>query len=453
MTIPCRTIKKALFEKTTVFFIAAILSIVALYACKDDDDKDEEKTIRFAVIADPHLYDTGLGTTGPDFEEYLRVQIKMLEQSAAIFETAMAMVMAQDPLPEFLLIPGDLTKDGEEESHHKIARYLKEITDAGIDVFVVPGNHDVSNPEAMSYHSTGSARIYSPGPEEFAQIYAPYGYDQAISRDTHSLSYVAEPVPGLRLLAIDACLYEENPDDFHLEGGRIKAETMQWLLENLEQAAQDGADVIAMMHHGLVEHLENQGYYLPEFIIEDWDAVGYELAAAGMNVIFTGHWHTQNITRRQWDDETFVVEIQTGTLGTYPVPMRIVDFDMNASRMAVKSLFVEELPPGSYPEGYCCFSAYAYDFTYTYVLGFAADVLEDRFDLSPAQLEGFVPMLADATMAHFAGDERPELGTLIEAWNLATSDDSAESEIGLMVLNLWWDRPPKDNNETVVLKP
>ena len=456
MTIPYRTIKNPLFEKTTVFFIAAILSIIALYACKDDDDKDEKKTIRFAIIADPHLYATELGTTGPDFEAYVQEQIKMLKHSEVIFEEAIRRLMEVDPQPEFLLIPGDLTKDGEEESHLKMAGYLEEVKASGIDVFVVPGNHDVDNPEAAEHGSYGSVRVYSPDADSFAGIYEPFGYGQAISRDPHSLSYVAEPAPGLRLLAIDACRYGENSDEFHIEGGRVKPETMEWLLDNLNDAADAGKSVIAMMHHGLVEHFKGQGDYTYDFIIEDWDEIGYELAHAGMNVIFTGHWHSQNITHRQWDDDTFVVEVQTGTLLGYPVPMRVVDFDLGASKMDVKSIFIEDIPDVSFTcDGPvdCAFADYSYEFTHTHVHTFAVNELNTRFDLTPGQIETLAPMLAEATMAHFAGDERPSIDTFTEALHLAASDDPALSEIGFLLLSVWWDLPPKDNDETIILKP
>jgi len=102
-------------------FLVALLSFLMLFACKDDDDKDEKKAIRFAVIADPHLYATELGTSGPDFEAYIEEQVKMLKHSEVIFEEAIRLLMEMDPRPEFLLIPGDLTKDGEEESHLKMA--------------------------------------------------------------------------------------------------------------------------------------------------------------------------------------------------------------------------------------------------------------------------------------------------------------------------------------------
>jgi hypothetical protein len=437
-----------------VFAAALFLfgTLFGLASCRNDKDR-AEAPIRFAVIADPHLYDARLGTTGPDFHAHTGQEVKMFAQSEAVFKEAIRLITEMDPQPEFLLIPGDLTKDGAEESHRKMAAYLEEIKSLGIAVFVVPGNHDIANPDAATYGSFGSAQVYSPGPEEFAEIYAPFGYERAISRDSYSLSYVAEPTPDVWLFAIDACRYADNTEDAHVVGGRLTPETRQWLIENLEKARINDKSVIAMMHHGIVEHLMGQGEFLPDFLIENWDTIGHELASAGMNVIFTGHYHTQNITRRQWEEGPAMVEIQTGSLLNYPVPMRIVDFDVRRREMDVTSLFVTDLPSGDYPDRFCCFEAFAYDFTYDGVSSQMLRELTARYDFSPEQLELFAPMLTEATMAHFAGDEQPTWREFSDALKMAENAADDISEVGLVLLSLYNDLPPSDNEAVIKLNP
>lgn len=441
--------------KSSVTVFAAVLflfgTVFGLASCRNDNGRTEAP-IRFAVIADPHMYDVRLGTTGPDFYARAGQEVKMFAQSEAIFKEAIRLITEMDPQPEFLLIPGDLTKDGAEESHRKMAAYLEEIKSLGIAVFVIPGNHDIANPDAATYGSYGSAQVYSPGPEAFAEIYAPFGYARAISRDSYSLSYVAEPTPDVWLFAIDACRYEENTDT-HVVGGRLKSETGKWLLDNLDAAKKEKKNVIAMMHHGIVEHLVGQGAFLPEFLIEEWDTIGHELASTGMNVIFTGHYHTQNITRRQWEDGTAMVEIQTGSLLNYPVPMRIVDFDVRQREMDVTSLFVADLPRGAYPDRFCCFEAFAHDFTHD---GVSSQVLREmtaRYGFSPKQMELFAPMLTKATMAHFAGNERPAWRDFSDALKMAESAEDDISEVGLILLSLYNDLPPSDNETVIELNP
>jgi len=52
---------------------------------------------------------------------------------------------------DLVIVPGDLTNNGEKVNHIKFAAYLKELEDAGIAVFVVPGNHDIENPGSKNY--------------------------------------------------------------------------------------------------------------------------------------------------------------------------------------------------------------------------------------------------------------------------------------------------------------
>ncbi len=425
------------------------LALSSLAGCSGGSD--EAETVRFAVIADPHLYDTDLGLEGKTLKARSAAEIKMIAQGEAVLQEAINRLLETVPQPDFLLIPGDLTVDGEEPGHRKMAAYLYALTDAGVDVWVVPGNHDISNPHAFADTRAGPVSIYSPDAEEFAGIYRDFGYGQAIDRDPHSLSYVAEPAPGLWLFAIDSNRYRENETE-PIVGGRIAPPTMEWLLFNLQLAREKNKRVIAMMHHGMVEHLIGQGDFMPDYLIEDWDATGYELAAAGMNVIFTGHYHTQNVTRRNWDDGVSLVEIQTGSLITYPVPFRLVDLDMGdpdagPMQMDIQSRFIDTLPAGSYPDDYyCCFYDYARTFAENLLQVQAKEELQQRYNMPPIRAGQYAPMLAEAVLAHYAGDESPSFFTLLQAISLANSSDPVLAEIGLILSSLYNDLEPADND-------
>ncbi len=410
----------------------------------------EGKSVRFAVVADPHFYDTDLGTEGEAFDAWVNEEIKMIAGGEAILQETIRQILDTEPKPEFLLIPGDLTADGDESSHQKLTEHLYALVDAGVDVWVVPGNHDISNPNAFAYTSQGPVGMYSPDAEQFAEIYRDFGYGRAIKRDPDSLSYIAEPVPGLWLFGIDSNRYRENVNS-SIVGGRIAPETMGWLLENMRAARENDKLVIAMMHHGIVEHFLGQGDFMPDFIVQDWDAVGHELAVAGMNMMFTGHYHTQNVTRRDWDDGAYMVEIQTGSLLTYPVPFRIVDLEMGPQgakwmEMAIESRFVDELPYGTYPDGFCCFGYYARKFTEHIVFRRAMLELEALYGMEPARAKVYAPLMTEAVMAHFAGDESPSFSTLLRVIRLANDKDPVISEIGLILASLWNDLDPSDNN-------
>ena len=78
--------------------------------------KAEEKSkVKFAVISDIHYYDSALGTTGAAFEAYLAADRKLIKESGEILNSAITSIKSEKP--DFVLIPGDLTKDGEKQNH------------------------------------------------------------------------------------------------------------------------------------------------------------------------------------------------------------------------------------------------------------------------------------------------------------------------------------------------
>lgn len=142
--------------------------------------------------------------------------------------------------PTALVLSGDITMNGEKINHKELAEKLHKVQDAGIPVLIIPGNHDINNPNAAVYFGDEKTSTDSVTPEEFYDIYHMYGYDQAISRDSASLSYVYQLDERNRLLMLDSCQYEPK----NLVEGRIKAETLVWMDEQLKKAQEDGdADI------------------------------------------------------------------------------------------------------------------------------------------------------------------------------------------------------------------
>ena len=201
-----------------------------------------EAVLPVAVMSDLHLYSAGeLAPLEPPAEDTLffhaTIQGQMEYESEAILRAALAAFVASDR--QVLLIPGDLT-GGSLASHRAVAALLAEVEKTGKQVFVINGNHDIAPDDA---------RRATAG--EFAAIYADFGFAQALARDEGSLSYTADLGAGYRLLAIDSCIYGENT-------GEISAATLAWILAQCAAAAEKGVTLLAMQHHGLVQHFANQ---------------------------------------------------------------------------------------------------------------------------------------------------------------------------------------------------
>lgn len=356
---------------------------------------------RFVVLSDPHYYHPGLGTSGPAFEKYIADDRKMLAKSDEILDSAINRVRRENA--DFILVCGDLTKDGEKINHLRFAGKMRELL-AAAPVYVVPGNHDVANGVARRYTKTGSEPVATVSPGEFRQIYADFGYGEALYADDASLSYVVEPAPGLWVLALDSCLWRENePGKKPVTDGRFSDQTLGWIEEMLIRAKRRQKAVIALMHHGLIEHYPANEKYYGEYVVDNSEAVSGLLAAYGVRLVFTGHFHAQDITVKQAKQPSArVYDVETGSLVTWPCPYRIVEISGQGA-CTIESRFIDAVAsmPGGFP-------AYARQFAFRGTVGLANDALE-KYRVSEKGQEILAPQIAEAYLAHLAGDEnRPE---------------------------------------------
>jgi len=280
-------------------------------------------TVKLMVFSDPHYYDPSLGTTGAAFDSYVAHDRKLVAESDAVLRALVSAVNAENP--DVVLIPGDLTKDGEQTSHGLVANYLGQMKRQGRRIFVVPGNHDIQNAGAASYSGDATTPVPSIAPADFSTIYQDFGFGDAISRDPDSLSYVAELVPGLWLLALDSCIYGPNLGDSQV-AGRLRDTTQTWIKARLDEAKASQIRVIGMMHHGVIEHFANQAVVFPEYLVNDRDVVAGVFSDGGMGAVFTGHFHANDITQGTPSGSSqSLFDIETGSAVTYPCPYRIVD--------------------------------------------------------------------------------------------------------------------------------
>jgi hypothetical protein len=403
--------------------------------------------VRFAVISDPHLYEARLGTSGSAFENYLRGgDPKLVKESEAILEAAFASIIEQQV--RFLIIPGDLTKDGELVSHVLMAQHLQKLEKNGVQVFVVPGNHDINNPGAVAYLGDSTRPVANTSPETFRALYQQFGYGEAIARDPGSLSYVAEPVPGLWLLAVDTCKYRENLEaGSAIIGGRISDRTMAWIEARLGEARARGKQVIAFMHHGVNAHFVPEPLIFPDYLLDDWPMASAQLAAAGLQVVFTGHYHAQDAAYpvdEQYQPQFTLCDVETGSLAQYPCAFRIVDIE--GGFLNIRSERVTEINADT---GGLPFPEYAETFLRTYIAPQVSLELVALLQFSPEEADALAPIVIDALVDNYAGDEAlaPETWeTIIE---LSSSLDPRRQQLSLLLAGIWSDLWPADNELVV----
>jgi UDP-2,3-diacylglucosamine pyrophosphatase LpxH len=430
--------------KRKVWLITVLLSQL-LWSCKKGIDPapgDGSTNLKIAIVSDIHYMEPSLlvnnGAAGTAFQNYLDQDPKMVQYSDPIFKKVMEELRAEKP--DILLIPGDITKDGEKIGHQAMAAFLTQLRNDGIKVFAMPGNHDINNAKAKLYNGDKDFAVDKTSKADFASIYANFGYSDAISRDPVSLSYVAELQPGLRIIAIDASKYDEYGPAGDVAAGRIKPETLAWVLAQLAQAKQQNIQVFAMMHHNLIEHYAGQSQLDPGYVIDDWQNAANTLMDAGLKVIFTGHYHANDISSYSHNGKK-LFDIQTGSLVTAPSPYRIVI--VKNDQLEVKTNTVQSIAaplPGN-----LSFPAYANGFLSQHLDGYFNYYLTAILGAPQPVATFAAPLFRNGIMAHFAGDEKMPADQQQKIAELA----AMSQQLAGIVTTLWTDTGEIDNNTTV----
>ncbi|MGN1023308.1 MAG: metallophosphoesterase family protein, partial [Lachnospiraceae bacterium] len=206
----------------------------------------------FLVASDLHYLSPALNDNGTFFLNMMeQADGKTTQYAEEVTEAFVEDVIAQHPAA--LVLTGDLTFNGAKKSHQDLAKKLQKIRDAGIPVYVLSGNHDLNSTNAARFHGDSYDLVDGVTPEEFTKIYADFGFDDALSVDSASFSYVVRPWPGMRFLLLDVNGVEEPC--------RIPDSTLSWIQDQLQDAKDAGDLVLSFSHQNLLQHsLFTDGY-------------------------------------------------------------------------------------------------------------------------------------------------------------------------------------------------
>ena len=234
-------------------------------------------------------------TPDPLWNPYLNELIDTLLDQAARAE------------PQALLLCGDLTNNGRLEEHQAVAACLKRAQEKGLQIFVTMGNHDMDHVVP---------------PQTLTEIYAPFGWEQAISRDEGSMSYLAPLTDEVWLLSLDSNQYGDRGKG---AGGVITEETLSWVVDCLDRAQKAGAMVVPFGHHNLIaEGMTEQSRI--NYNIEGGEGLQELFLDRGVPLYFSGHRHSSALNQAEWEGRQ-LVESVVPTLATCPYYCTVVTFE------------------------------------------------------------------------------------------------------------------------------
>ena len=283
-----------------------------------------EQPAQIFFATDLHYLSQSLTDNGPDFQERMAYgDGKTVQYCEAITETLVEQVLAAQP--DALVLGGDLSFNGEKQSHIDLAAKLRRIQQGGVPVLLLPGNHDIDVFQAGSFIDGQFTTVESVDRKGFYQIYKEFGYQDAITRDKDSFSYLYPLRSDLWVLVLDV--------DGAREYNTVSDSTMAWLEKWLAQARQQGIGVVSATHHNLLVHNE---LFTSGFMVKNADQVVTLLDRYGVLVNLTGHIHIQHSMERAQG----MGEVVTTALVVTPNQYGVVDYDGQTARYSTQELDV-----------------------------------------------------------------------------------------------------------------
>lgn len=288
--------------------------------CAEGHAEASVSGFRAVIASDLHYIAPELTDGGPGYQQTLKNgDSKFMPYVEEITDAFLDEVLA-DP-PDLVLLTGDLTFNGAEISHRRLAGKLQRLEDAGIPVLVLPGNHDVYNENAALYRGGSFERVPFASGESFAEIYRDFGPGEALSADSDSLSYVWQLNEQVWIMMLD----ENTAHDFC----GLSDRSFQWIEAQLQKAREEGRFVLVAGHQNVFQHSIFRGGY----VIQEAQRLQELLRRYGVPLCLSGHLHTQHV-----QSEDGLTEIATSALCSYPCQYAVLTAEDGRLRYGTRRL-------------------------------------------------------------------------------------------------------------------
>lgn len=323
--------------------IAVILSVlVVMTVCPLSVFADKAETFPIATLSDIHYYPEKLaGNKGEAYYTYLEGSSCIPDDLNAILDATFESLKYQieNEGLKYIVIPGDLTTNGEYEGHFEFAEKLRAFrAETGCEIYVINGNHDINNYDCASFINDVKEDAKITTPADFAAIYHDFGFDTAYHSykttfgdgTQGSLSYSIKTPEGFRFILADGGKYSsdvtKDGKDSHETAGAFSEAQLKWIIDEAKDAKNNGETPLLFTHWNLSGMNYFHEYLLQGFVIDDAYMLQEILADNGINYAFSGHQHVTDVDITYSDAGQPMYSVINPTLTQFPFSYRVTTF-------------------------------------------------------------------------------------------------------------------------------
>lgn len=291
------------------------------------------KPLKINIISDIHYYSKETGVSGKAFEKENAKTPNDLYNCEEILSSLMDQLAKDEP--EIVLVSGDVTTRAEVEAHEGVIKLLRSLKERGKKVYVITATHDYHDGD-VTRKFVGDEQITVPAVkrEELYDMYREFGPDEALAVHRDSMSYVVQLCEGYRLFAL-------NDDRNHKGASGFSDDLWSWIEVQLDDAKKNGQFVIPMTHHPMLSPSPFYKVIGGGNIMGEAERRINEFTELGINYMFTGHTHMQDISYKYTDKDKIFYDITTAAAIGYPATFRNVTFDPAEGIIDIKAKDVE----------------------------------------------------------------------------------------------------------------
>lgn len=294
-------------------------------------------TLKITVVSDTHYYSKKNGISGKAFMLENSRSTNLIKDSQEVLE-AFFQQISEDKSNDIIIISGDVTKNGEPDSHYEFIELLRKVKNSGKRIYVITATHDFHD-SGVGHKFVDDKKIETTATKrkDLWELYYEFGPSEAIAIHEDSMSYVVQLEDGFRLFALN--------DDRNLEGkSGFSKDCFKWIEEQVEDAKKNNQMIIPMTHHPVLSPSPFFSLIGKGDMMGDHEIRREQFPDMGVNFMFTGHSHMHDVSYHFSKNDNIFYDITTAATVGYPALYRVVTFNKKENNIRIESKHLEKEP-------------------------------------------------------------------------------------------------------------